>query len=58
VESVVLDSPVEEVKAPDLSELLEKSEANPDNVESNETRNEKEEEDFTVDLSEIENTES
>ena len=58
VESVVSDSPVEEVKAPDLSELLEKSEGNSNNVESNETRNEKEEEDFTVDLSEIENTES
>ena len=61
-ESGAWDSKVEEVKAPDLSELLEKSEwgAKANNVEStvdnNQTVNNSEinEEDFTVDLSEIE----
>lgn len=58
------NSPVEEVKAPDLSELLEKSEWNTapseavssDSSESNNTVGDwNEAEDFTVDLSEIEN---
>ena len=48
---------VEEVKAPDLSELLEKSEesANSENAEFDDNVEQKEEDDFTVDLSEIEN---
>ena len=59
-ENIIWDSPVEEVKAPDLSELLEKSEGKWDNIDSNSNTNveQKEAEDFTVDLSEIENSKS
>ena len=59
-ENITWDSPVEEVKAPDLSELLEKSEGKWDNIDSNSNTNveQKEAEDFTVDLSEIENSKS
>ena len=58
--NITWDSPVEEVKAPDLSELLEKSEwdENPNNVnsDSNVGAEEQDSEDFTVDLSEIESS--
>ena len=56
---IILTKSVEEVKAPDLSELLEKSEetVNSDNVDYNNDVGveSQDNEDFTVDLSEIEN---
>ena len=60
MEGVVWNSQVEEVKAPDLSELLWKSEINISDNGSDDKVNveQTDDEDFTVDLSEIENSES